>query len=362
MESLYAAKSGHAAGKKKSGPETGLENELEMLKCIMTQGWIREHELHLLTGMSLYTVGQVSRRLAAQQHIFRSRPFGNAGHFLRLAPQGAEEVGGKSGKCIKIPASWQHHAMAIQTLHYLANEFGAGFETEAAMRHHIKTGKFPDGRLIADGMQFYFEQERSRKSGPALRRQTEIITGLAAEDTTCLVAYPYPTEICGGIDHETRQTNSIRHKLGNLVAPNIKLVRCHFNSLVEYRNMRVSRFEIIDLPAMMDTVASGKDRPGTTDQKKGFRWEMKEYRDPGEPRCIDATLLYDGRIHHQCIFAEHAHYEGLHMLENDYDGFVAKSSDKEQVFEDFVREQQKIIEQYIEGDIRLCELNAQAVE
>lgn len=119
MESLIAAKLGRAAGKKKSGQETGLENELEMLACIMANGWIREYELHLVTGMSKFTVWKISRRLAVQEQIFRSRPFGNAGYFLRLAPAGAKRINGKSGKCIKIPASWPHHSLAIQTLNYL---------------------------------------------------------------------------------------------------------------------------------------------------------------------------------------------------------------------------------------------------
>lgn len=363
MESLFAAKLGRAAGKKKSGQDAGLENELEMLACIMTQGWVREYELHLLTGMSMYTAGQVSRRLAAQEHIFRSRPFGNAGYFLRLAPKGAERVGGKSGKHIKIPALWPHHAMAIQTLYYLASKLNIKFETEAGMCHRVRTGKFPDGRLVADGRKFYFEQERTKKSGHALRRQTEIITGLAAEGTICFVAYPYPARVCGGIDHETRQTNSIRHKWGSPAAENIKLVRCHFDSLVEYRNMRVSRFEVIDLPPMVNTAESQKDQPGITDQVKGFKWEMKEhYRRYREPRRIDATLFYDGDIHHQCTFTEGANFDDLHILEHDYSGFVVRSRDEEQVFEDFICEQQKIIERHIEGDIRLCELNAQAVE
>jgi len=363
MENLFAAKLGHAAGKKKSGQETGLENELEMLACIMAHRWIREFELHLITGMSMYTVGQVSRRLATQEQIFRSRPHGNAGYFLRLAPPGSKRVNGKSGKRIKIPASWPHHAMAIQTLHYLATELNTGFETEAAMSHHIKTGKFPDGRLVADVRQFHFEQERTRKSGPALRKQSETITRLAAEGTACFVAYPYPSIMCGGIDHETRQTNSIRHQWGSPAAPNIKLVRCHFNSLIEYQNMRVTGFEIIDLSAMVNTAASQKDQPGITDQVKGFKWEMKEcHRRYGEPRRIDATLFYNGDIHHQCTFTKGETYDDLHILEHDYSGFVVRSHDEEQVFEDFVREQQKIIEQYVEGDIRLCELNAQAVE
>lgn len=362
MESLFAAKLGHAAGTKKSGQEAGLENELEMLACIMAQGWIREYELHLITGMSMYTAGQVSRRLAAQEQIFRSRPHGNTGHFLRLAPQGAERVGGKSGKCIKIPASWQHHAMAIQTLHYLANEFGAGFETEAAMRHHIKSGKFPDGRLIADGRQFYFEQERSRKSGPALRRQSEIIANLAAENTTCFVAYPYPAKICGGIDHETRQTNSLRHKWGSLAAPNIKLVRCHFDSLVEYRNMRVSRFEIIGLPAMVDTAESKKDQPGITGQVNGFKWEMDEQHPHDGCHNIYAILRHGNDVQHECYFTESAIWDGQHTLEYDYDDLIVRAYAEEQTFNDFVREQQKKIEKQVEMKTRMRVSNAQAVE
>ena len=163
MKDLCTAANGQAA--RKSGQETGLENELKMLLCIMSQRWVRENELQLITGMSKYTVGQVSRRLAERNQISRAREFGNAGYFLRLLPAGAERISEKLGKGVTIPKSWKHDAMAIQTLHFLADKHNAKFETDASVRRHIKAGKFPDGRLIADNQVYYFEQERARKSG-----------------------------------------------------------------------------------------------------------------------------------------------------------------------------------------------------
>jgi len=68
----------------KNGQELGLKNEESLLNCIKMQGWIREREASLITGMSDYTVGVVARRLEGKGEIFRDRTLGNVGHFLRL--------------------------------------------------------------------------------------------------------------------------------------------------------------------------------------------------------------------------------------------------------------------------------------
>lgn len=231
---------GHAAGI--NGQELGIANELKLLNCIKNEGWIRENEASLITKMSLQMIGKVSRRLADKQQIYRDRHKGNAGYFLRLKSSGAGRVGGKSGKDISIPNSWRHHALAIQTLNFLSKKIGCGFETEASMRHYFQAKKLPDGRLISEKRNYYFEQELSRKSGLALKKQAEAICEQMKQGTACLIAYPFPPDLCGGINHEIRQANAIRHRWGSPDAPYIRLVRCYFDSLLAFINMRVSRF------------------------------------------------------------------------------------------------------------------------
>jgi len=342
---------GHAAGK--NGQELGLENELTLLRCIKTEGWIREHEASLITGMSLYMVGMVSRRLAKKGHIYRERFDGNAGYFLRLLAPGAERVDGKSGKDIEIPVSWPHHALAIQTLHYLASLHDCGFETEASMRRRLHTGKFPDGRLVSACAQYYFEQERSRKSGPALRKQTEIITQQAASGITCFVAYPYPASICGGVDHELRLANSIRKLCDSSAAQNIKLVRCYFDSLIAYKNMRASQLEIIDLPDSANTDASAIDKPESTNQMRKFKWTIEEERQDGCQTRIDATLSYGDEIHFEGTFIEGLTADEYHQLYSNRNLCATSLADL-QTFDEFIRFQQKEIEEQVEEDMRMC--------
>ena len=341
------ATNGHAAGK--NGQLIGLENEESLLNCIKMQGWVREQEAALLTDMSLYTVGVVSRRLEEKGEIFRDRTHGNAGFFMRLKATGAERAGGRSGKDISIPDCWRHHALAIQTLHFLAGVHKCEFETETSMRQRIRDGKFPDGRLVQDGGKYFFEQELTRKSGKLLRKQIETVARLANEGRICHVAYPYPPAICGGIDHETRQTNALRHKWGSPDAPNIKLVRCHFDSKLAFHNMRPSRFEVIDLPSMISTPASRKPQPGITEQVKGFRWERRDTNPM--PLRTEATLRHNGALKFQCVFIEGLDIDDPHVLEVNR-SVEAKSSDENQTIHDFMLEQMKIIEKRIEDEMR----------
>lgn len=367
---------GHAAGK--NGQELGLKNELTLLRCIKREGWVREYEASLITGMSSYMIGKVSRRLAGKGHIYRNqsknlsqimtkkqkpncreRFEGNAGFFLRLTAAGAARVDGKSGKDIGIPASWPHHALAIQTLHYLAGLYDCEFETEASMRHRLHTGKFPDGRLVSGCAQYYFEQERSRKSGPTLRKQTEIVVQQAASGITCFVAYPYPASICGGVDHELRLSNSIRKLCDSSAAQNIKLVRCYFDSLIAYRNMRVSQFEIIDLPDPANTDTSVIAKPESANQTMEFNWAIEEERQDGRQTRIDATLSYGDEIHFEGTFLEGLFAGEYHQLYSNRK-LCATSLVDIQAFDEFVCEQKKEIEKQIEGDMRMCAMQAAA--
>ena len=105
------------------------------------------------------------------------------------------------------------------------------------------------------------------------------------------------------IDHETRHTNSLRHKWGSPVAPNIRLVRCHFDSHIAFQNMHVSSVEVIELPELINTPAAGK--VPHIGQITGFRWKMNERRiRHGEAQQIEAELSHNGVSLHSCLFTE----------------------------------------------------------
>lgn len=333
---------GHAAGK--SGQEIGLQNELTILDRIQMQGWVREKELSLLTGLSPYTVGQVCRRLAKRKQIYREREHGNAGYFLRLQEAGAKRVHGKSGKDITIPACWPHHALAIQVMHALSQQLGCDYQTEASLRHQLRSGKIPDGCLISENEIYYFEQELSRKSGPALRKQTDEIIRQAQLGTICFIAYPYPAAMCGGIDHEVRLTNAIRHKWGSPAAPNIRLVRCYFDSLIDYQNMHVGQVEVITLPTLFNTSAANK--VAHIDQVKGFQWKINEVGQRGQPREVKGELWHDGVHHRTYVFTEGTEADD-HWVMDEYSENIARGDPDLQTFEEFMLEQKaKIVEQF----------------
>ena len=339
---------GRAADSKatKGGQELGLENEIALLNCINQQKLVREAEASLLTGMSIYTIGMVSRRLEKKGEIYRDRLKGNAGYFLRLKAIGAARVTGQSGKDVDIPKSWAHDALAIQTLHALALKYDCDYETEASLRHHLpRSGKIPDGQLLSPCAKYYFEQEQSRKSGRRwLQRQTDEVIKQAQLGRICFVAYPYPAAICGGIDHETRHTNALRHKWGSPVAPNIRLVRCHFDSHIAFQNMHVSRVEVIELPELINTPAAGK--VPHIDQVTGFRWKMTERRSRhGEAQQFDAELSHNGVSFHDCLFTEGVGDDD-HSLDNDYIFRSAVGDAAQQTFSDFMLIQKiRIVEQ-----------------
>ena len=329
----------------KNGQELGLINEENLLKCIKQEDWIREEEASLLTGLSQQMVGKVGRRLAAKDEIYRERVHGNAGYFLRLKVGGAERVDGKSGKDVIIPASWRHDSLAIQVLNALADEYGCAFETETSIRHSQNAGKIPDGRLIDENRAFYFEQELSRKSGAAMQKQADEVFKQAQGGTTCLIAYPYPPEFCGGVDHEYRQTSAIRNKWGSQRAQNIRLVRCHFDSRLDFMNMHVNRVEIIALPCMYELLAaqnSAKESGGGTDQQ----WLISdvERRDAwsAAPNRKHADLVYNDEYWFRGEFAEAKAKQGEHILLSDK-LIIARSENGKHTFDEFIAMQiQKI--------------------
>lgn len=333
---IPASTIGHAAGL--NGQNKGLWNELTILACINIQRWIRENEVALLTGLSPFTVGQVCRRLAKKGQIYRERKHGNAGHFLRLLEAGAKRVDGKSGKDIVIPASWPHHALAIQILYALSQQLGCDYETEASIRQRQRTGKIPDGNLISVIHQYHFEQERGKKSGINLHNQVEKLIKLAKSGVKCIIAYPYPPEICGR-NHEYDHTRAIRALWGSRNAPNIIFVRCHFKSLVDYQNMNVSHIEIIGLPFMHDILSAKKYPPHTNEQGLHHYWLIDDEDFSGEwstePNRKSAMIVCNEEGWHVGTFVEANSAKGEHTFISG-DEIIARSEYGKHSFDEFI--------------------------
>jgi len=345
------AENGHAAGKQ-NGQELGLLNELRLLDCIKTQGWVRETEAAVICGMSSYMVGQVGRRLATRGEIYRDRPHGNAGFFLRLKAAGADRVDGKSGKDVTIPHSWRHDALAVQVLGYLSGIHGCSFETEAEIRHSCISGKIADGLLINNGESFPIEQEFSRKSGAHMRKQTLEIARLAATGKLCFISYPYPPECSNRVDHETRLINAFHAISGNVTYQNIKLVRCNFDTHLAFLNMQPSHFEIVAFP-----ISDLQDSTVPTERHFHLlHWEIREIQHSGVPLKIQASLLRDGEEIVKCeFFEENSEGTAHHMLSNSYG--TEYCQDKSMSFVDFVRMQQQIIIENEEGELRMLAMS-----
>lgn len=371
---LNTTKNSQTAGL--NGKEQGQVNEITLLNCIKSQGWIREYEAAILTGISHQMVGIISRRLAKKGQIFRIQSKnksqinmvskmnnhhqssdgkktrevlqGNAGFFLRLSASGAARVKAKTGKDIPVTAQWKHHSLALQTLSFLASHNKCCFLTEAQMRPTIKRGKIPDGQLLSDTDSYHFEQELSEKGGKNLAKQTEHICKLADSGTTCYIAYPYPADIAGGIDHETRLINSIRLRWGSPDAPNIKLIRCHFTSCKTFMNMHASNFEIIDLPQLVKTLSSQKLKRGMTDQIAGYQWITSEKKSCFGVTTTSAVLSYQKCKILDCEFIEGRTIDEQHILNCDDLSFWCDSVDSEQNYYDFISEKMKIIEKMVD--------------
>lgn len=344
------AEKGLEAGK--NGQELGLMNELRLLDCIKAQGWVRESEASIITGMGHYMIGQVSRRLAERGEIFRDRPHGNAGFFLRLKAAGANRVDGKSGKDIVVPSSWRHDALAIQVLGYLAGLHGCRFETEAAIRHSCISGKIPDGHLIHNGESFPIEQEFSRKGGAHMRKQTLEIARVVTSGKQCFISYPYPPECSNRVDHETRLINAFHSISGNVIYQNIRLVRCNFDSHLAFLNMQASHFEIVAFP-----ISDDQDSTGPTERHfHRLHWEIREIQHSGVPLKIQASLLRDGEEIVKCEFFESNAGDTAHHMSSSSYG-TEYCEDKNQSFADFVKQRQQAILNNEEGELRMLAMS-----
>jgi len=342
---------GHAAPKMNC-QELGLINEKILLNCINTQNWIREKEASLLTGMSEYTVGQVSRRLAERGQIFREKLGGGAGFFMRLRAKGAARIDGKSGKDIDVPNSWKHDALALQTLHFLSKKFACEMESEMQIRHmQNELSKIPDGRLISNEFEVHIEQEFSKKSGVPLRYQSACVADWASRGIFTFIAYPYGDFVDGSVNHEIRQANSIREIWGDSSAPHIKFLRCHFDSLLDFHHLNVARFEIIDLPKIQSTQSSANRH-----SKFGFMWTTTEEQGMEGERMLQVSLKYCGETKFVGTFSEavdDAENYGRHFF--DVEGDVIDYEYGYNIsFCDFVDNHKNIIEKKIAESMDIC--------
>ncbi len=278
------------------GREKAAVNEEIILSIINRQRWIREDELSLLAGMSLAMTRRACVRLAEYNFIYRDKSAN--GIFLRLKVAGARKIGGRSGKGVELPNTWQHDCLSVQGLHYLKQAFSDDvsltIDTEAQLRRRQQTGKIADGTL--QPTHDLFQMEYGRKTGDAMRSQARETTLQAKCGRRCIVGYPYPPEFCGKsddehIDHEYRQTVAMRREWGDAEAPNILLLRCIVGSRVDFLKGRARAFELIDLPPMPANARIHSRR--TVDEVMGYRWDQQEIRNIHlrEHRIV-STLLY----------------------------------------------------------------------
>lgn len=320
------------------GREKAAVNEEVILSIIAQQRWIREDELSLLAGMSLAMTRRTCVRLAESNVIYRDK--NSNGIFLRLKVAGARRTGGRCGKRVEIPNSWQHDSFAIQALHFLKlafkHEFSLMIETEAQLRRRRQTGRIPDGTLQPSGN--LLQMEYSRKSGDSMRTQARDIALQAKGGRRCIVGYPYPPKFCGendgkSFDHEHRQTVAIRQAWGDSEAPNILLLRCIVLSRVDFLKGRAREFQLIELPPMPADARIDPRR--TVDEVMGYRWDQQEIRNIHlrEHRIV-STLLYQGSPTEWVLeFTESQHEDEPHLGEFDGEFYNAREGES---FTDFI--------------------------
>ena len=264
-----------------------------MLIVIGKQKWVREYELHLLTGISMMMIQRTAIRLEKRNDIYRDKK--PSGYFLRLKQKVANLLKISSGKQVKVPAKWRHDCFAIQTLCFLKKHFSEVYpdmkftvETDTQILTRLKLnehkGKIPDGLLHSTFGWWWLEQEDSRKSGPSLRNQSIDITKKANKGRKCFVAYPHPNEdaketglliskFCKAHPHERWQAASIRSAWGDALAPHIQFIRLKFKTNQHFIHGIVDEFELIDLPAR----PSSKINPGlVTDEIRGYFWTTND--------------------------------------------------------------------------------------
>ena len=266
----------HADPAQKNSLDSAKGNEVRLLEIIAQQKWVREDEASLLSGLSKVMTSRTAVRLAKSEEIYRDKNPG--GFFLRLKKAGADRIGSQSGKRVTIPNAWRHHCLAIQALAYLHIELSAdSYSTEAQIVTRLgvsigkrgKRGKISDGFLVKANKKIFLEVEWSNKGGDAIHSQAHTLATLAKHGDECIVCYPCrPDDFKGDfINHERNNTKAIRQAWGDAPAPNIRFMRCTFDSSVAYQHARPSAFELIDLPERR------KKPEALIDEVSGYHWQ-----------------------------------------------------------------------------------------
>lgn len=344
---------------------TGLENELKILRIIRIQGWIREYELSILSGFGIDKVELICRRLASKGEVERFKQFGNCGVFVILTRSGANRVGGATGKKVVIPKSWKHDALAIQSLEYLSSNFKQrkNIVTEAMLKREFASeGKIPDGKL--DGESMFFEQEWSSKSGKVLEKQSRKIVEKANNGLLCVIAYPHPPEICDGINHEERQIRSFLSLRRNDDAE-IMLMRCMFDNPYRYSMAKASDFHLFEFKEILDATGRNETAIIVSKEPKTRDKEPAQYSWVDQPSqqdfMFESHLMRSG-IHVTSIKFRKGHGEELDSADISYvdeldsaedsQAEYIENDDPDVSFEKFVRHEKLRIEmEWMMGDL-----------
>lgn len=287
--------------KKQNSINIAEKNQEILMQIIYAFGWIREVELYIFlakVGLSADQIRRTSVQLALKGLIKRENfapkidesnaenvkeqadeqePSGQQdekkdgqkvvkeeaevelffyGIYLTVTEKGAESIGEKYRPVHVPPSRWQHDVTASRCLHFLCEYLKQdSFLTEAMIRNEkgmTKAAKCIDGTLMPN--RIYFEQERSRKTGPKhLGKQIDDIIAQANLGRDCYVSYPF---CCVGqprfeelnYNHEQALTNAFWMKLAGQPSHNIYFVRNFYENRWSYKRALVSFFQILRVP------------------------------------------------------------------------------------------------------------------
>lgn len=319
------------------GAVIAFKNELLLLSLIAKNGWVREFELSLLSGMDkqmiyrtikrLELAGEVNRRwcnnsesdlaelaalpkkfeenenddenkkLAKKQFLLKKRILKKNvdtnkacffGHFLTLTTAGSRRLGIDYAQHDVPKLHWRHTCGSIQTLHFLCSQLNQNeIVTEKELISHKdknKLKKIPDGTVMP--LKPWFEFERAHKSGGKLDKQNEYLIDLLKNtQDDFYLAYCYQPKNDNDFqyipNHELSLTNSLNWLIGE-TSPRIKFVRCYFDNELDYKRMIISKFEIIEMPKIKSTDFIKKlDKSVSVEKREilqqvdGWSWECE---------------------------------------------------------------------------------------
>jgi len=277
---------------KPNGEMIARQNELYILREVRQHGVIREDELAIILNWSKQMVQRTTIRLAKSGDVLRTRAYSS---FIISIKK-------RSNTATTIPAIWKHHALAIQALGYVREQYPkAIIETEAEIRSRIQSGKIADGQ-IKHPFNIRLEVEMSNKTSKPMEKQSSEIISLASLGLMTVICYPWPQSTFYKFNWEHRIASSIRSILGNDNPQQyIKLLRCWFDNVLEFDHCRPNRFEFVDLPPMPKDcrIGIGKNTIGFT-EIRGYHWKDLFKGSENNRRAVITELFWDN--HKKGIF------------------------------------------------------------